>query len=285
MGIAGHVSLQIRGDKKYPAGTNLSLWPNADEDDVRYTGEVTSKLNNYGNFVLDAPALGMRKYKQDYKNEGKKHSDHVYVVKVNTENINQAAINLLRNKAYECTEQHFVLSDSFRWYAPGRGDVLANTLDPNKIYLNCASSVMLALLIGELDIRHVKPILTAKETLSNGLKLLEEIITRNQVGSDTSSLGELSEALKVILPGDIERILTSKTKAFFVKEVANLIAKNKKWNINANDRPIYARAIVKYLEADLKDETKSIKDILNQKRWIGLRTNRLKLPSELRGKN
>lgn len=278
-GIAGHVSLQTQGNIENQAGVYLSLWPNADGDDVTHTGAVTPKLNAIGEFVFDAPAIGMTNYLQDFENEDNKHPDHVYLIKLDTDIINQIAMLLLKNGAYRYsdTDEKFILNENYRWYAPGRSDVRPQGLDHNKTYLNCATSVLFALCLGNgISGSHIESALTLNDLGSQTLKILAEHQT------EAEELNILSDFLKIITPGNIEAILNLKTKESFKKALNIEINSGRITGIQKND-DLTINQILEYLQPYLKDETRSITDIFREIGWLSP-FSILKLPQDLQEK-
>jgi hypothetical protein len=279
-GIAGHVSLQTKGDKQYPAGAYISLWPNSNGDSVRYTGEITTKLSNNNEFVLDAPAVGMTCYKEDYINEDKKHADHVYLVKINTQIINKLAIDLLEKGIYSYGGKEgdkFILNDNFRWYAPGASHIFSKNIEENKTYLNCASSVMIALVLGGINESYIQHIYDKKTLTSNFLKSLKELMQEEH----KESIHVLSELSQITIPGDVKDVLDAKMKDFFKKELIEKISSKKIEGVEADE--ISINKILEYLKSDLKDETKSIIDVIKKQGWLPHQySNNLTLPKDLK---
>jgi hypothetical protein len=253
--IAGHVSLQT--DISY-----ISLWPDSSHETVRKLNEVTPNLSEFFElgFVLDAPAIGMTNYQQDIQLENGKEADHSYTIKINTKTIDDLAIKLLREGEYRYSEDHsqFIFNENYRWYAPGSQQSFQNVLDVNKKYLNCASSVVLALLLGEVNPSYFERMYNFKKLQSTGLSLLSQIENQEQKTRDT--INELSELSKVILPGDVKYILDLKLTDYFEKELNSICKLNS----------IEVKSISEYLIEKnlLKDESKNCISILKKANLI-----------------
>lgn len=215
--IAGHVSLQT--DRAY-----ISLWPDSSHETSRNMNQVTPNLSQFFDlgFVLDAPAIGMTNYSQDVQNENGKEADHSYTIKINIGKINKIANNLLEEGEYKYSEDHskFILNENYRWYAPGTSESFETVLDVNKKYLNCASSVVLALLLGEMDPSYFEKMYNFKKLQQTGLRILSHLAKENKGSVDT--INELSELSKVILPGDVKYILDLKLTDYFEKKLTSI---------------------------------------------------------------
>ena len=253
--IAGHVSLKT--DIAY-----ISLWPDSSHETSRSLDQVTPNLSQFFElgFVLDAPAIGMTNYLQDVENENGKQADHSYIVKINTNKINEISIKLLQDEEYKYSEDHnkFILNENYRWYAPGSKESFKNVLDPNKKYLNCASSVVLALLLGGMDSLYFEKMYNFKKLQETGISLLSHFGNQKQESKDI--INELSELSKVILPGDVKYILDLKLTDSFEKELSR----------NFELDTIEVKSISEYLvnKNILKDESESYLSILNRAKLI-----------------
>ncbi len=163
-GIAGHVSLQT-------CVSYISLWPNDEGNSIaHYDSTLARKLGSAGEFVFNAPAIGMRFYKQDRMNEDNQDPDHVYLVQANTEKIDEIAVHLLDIGEYEMTDDLFIMHEKYRWYAPGQNKSFSDGLENGKIYLNCASSVMLALYFGGIEEAYFNRVFNQKEAFAHLFK-------------------------------------------------------------------------------------------------------------------
>jgi hypothetical protein len=153
----------------------------------------------------------MTKYEQDFECEENKDPNHIYLITANTRKINQLVVHLLNKGIYSYNDDEnlFILNERFRWYAPGTSDVRYSNLISHTTYLNCASSVMIALALADIDKSHIQSVQNLKKLQTDLLKELGELSTEHAEG-----LYLLSQLSKVILPQDIVDILNSKTEAF-----------------------------------------------------------------------
>lgn len=203
----------------------------------------------------------MKTYEQDYINEDNKHSDHVYIIGSNTQNIDTQMIKLLNENFYVETDDHFEMNERFRWYAPG-SHVVWDTLSNDRIYLNCASSSLVTLAVGGLKESYINKILETKTATVKFLNLLGDNFTEHQ-----QILSDFSKMSQVIKPGDVKDILDARIKDSFKERLINHILQRTIKGIDKDDN-ITLDVIIENILPYLKDESRSLRSILKRKNLL-----------------
>lgn len=216
----GHVSLETDL-------SHISLWPNSNSSEAKDISKfVQSSSDSSVNFnpIIVAPALNSETYEKDLVLEKNVPPTHVYVIKADSERINQYW-NQMRTDHPGGVDSDLREMSDLRWFAPGRyGEQVAAQEND----FNCASAVFFALKCGGVDTYWLE---SRVRLLSGVSSLLNDSIDVFQVSNvsmkkNIKELAGYSGLMSIVQPNNINGWLQHNIGQYYESIVEGAIQKN-----------------------------------------------------------
>lgn len=173
---AGHVALKT--DRSY-----ISIWPDR---------EVSKE-------APFAPAVSIKSYKHDLRRENHAKPNSVYLIRLNSEKINRGWEKILKSYSEELSHDSRSLKCA-TWFAPS-GSALPGRAD-DKIHVNCASAVLLAMYVGGIDVqRLISGSQFGNQLLQSAQSLYEQF--GEEIQGPAALMAALGVYESIIKPNDI----------------------------------------------------------------------------------